>query len=618
MFKVHPLCFFGLFMAICSGSFITWHFLPVPNYPANMLPAVLLCIWFLIYGLWMLFRQKKSSLAVTNDIQYATLCLALWVLFGAIWVPIPYLGVSWEVAGSLLLCVMLGAVVSARSDTPYLLKTVAWSLLIASCAQASLGWLQAMNLNQYIPQWIFWDPQATIQAVHGNIAQRNIFAHFVMWGVVAGTWLAASSSSKKSQILLLLIVLLMLFPLTWSAGRLVLAYALLWGILLWVWRIRFPDHLWLKQFSVLSSCIIIAIAILQIWTQEIVTFLQWLHLPLQDQISGSDRLLQAGFGARRYTEWNKAWHAFLANPWTGWGWGGYVEQGVLRELTGSHIRVVEPDVFTHSHSTPLQLLAETGWVGFGLACIAVGSAVWACVKKTTAPERGILLLMLIGISTIHSMFEFPLWYTYMLFPFALFLNLAPAPKRILPVRSILMKVIGIVFSCTVLWQAYIGFQAYRFLINQFGTTPYTSLGQHLEWTLGLQEWIRHPLWDSEAERAWAARTPVNEHSEERNTIREILSRQIKFYPQALVLYKIAALNILENQSEQALWHIKLLAASYPDQVKGAYNSLLSLEKYSAAQASLDFLKRASQHKEYEDIVQEALPHGQRVDGATIS
>ena len=85
-------------------------------------------------------------------------------------------------------------------------------------------------------------------------------------------------------------------------------------------------------------------------------------------------------------------------------------------------------LFTHSHNSFLNLLAEMGIIGTALV---LGGLLWAIkgsLQRAHQPAGG-FLLALIGVSLVHSMLEYPLWYIYFLTPFALFIGFTPPARR---------------------------------------------------------------------------------------------------------------------------------------------------------------------------------------------
>ena len=82
-------------------------------------------------------------------------------------------------------------------------------------------------------------------------------------------------------------------------------------------------------------------------------------------------------------------------------------------------------LFTHSHNSFLNLLAEMGIVGTALVLLGMAWAIRGCFQRANAPA-GVLILALISVSLVHSTLEYPLWYVYFLSIFALFIGFAPA------------------------------------------------------------------------------------------------------------------------------------------------------------------------------------------------
>lgn len=123
-----------------------------------------------------------------------------------------------------------------------------------------------------------------------------------------------------------------------------------------------------------------------------------LLLQLGQRFRELGRLQTASAGTRLQT-WQVAWDAFVQSPWIGHGWGQYVE----------------------THNVPLQLLAETGLVGFvgfyGLMawCSRVMLKAWS--QAPTQQWRGLQLSLMLAFwgclafdLTNHGMAHFVLWY----------------------------------------------------------------------------------------------------------------------------------------------------------------------------------------------------------------
>lgn len=101
-------------------------------------------------------------------------------------------------------------------------------------------------------------------------------------------------------------------------------------------------------------------------------------VPTQDKQLDPSRLATTTSG-NRWVWWQEAAGAFSDRPAGGWGAGSF-RATHLRYRTNT-ISVVQP------HSVPLQLLAETGLIGFLLAYAGIGGLLWAAVGRLrTMPD----------------------------------------------------------------------------------------------------------------------------------------------------------------------------------------------------------------------------------------
>ena len=145
------------------------------------------------------------------------------------------------------------------------------------------------------------------------------------------------------------------------------------------------------------------------------------------QSSGVGRLVSGDAASPgRSSEWAKAWTVFTEHPWLGVGWQGYAHESFALAMRGSAFRNYDVGVlFTHSHNSMLEILAEMGVVG---AILVFGG--WLAVAKGYL-KKGLgassaLMLALMSVSLCHSLLEYPLWYVYFLTPFVVMMSLTPA------------------------------------------------------------------------------------------------------------------------------------------------------------------------------------------------
>ena len=122
-----------------------------------------------------------------------------------------------------------------------------------------------------------------------------------------------------------------------------------------------------------------------------------------------------------------AWHIFTSAPVAGAGIGEFAGAAFAEFAPG--LTQFDGVVWTSPHNLVLQLLAETGVVGAFLALGALCTWWWQAGRRYfAAPLPAIWwIIAAVGIETIHSMFEFPLWNTHFLGVTALLMGLATRP-----------------------------------------------------------------------------------------------------------------------------------------------------------------------------------------------
>ncbi|MDE2276282.1 MAG: O-antigen ligase C-terminal domain-containing protein, partial [Burkholderiales bacterium] len=133
---------------------------------------------------------------------------------------------------------------------------------------------------------------------------------------------------------------------------------------------------------------------------------------------GAERLEQTDISSSRFAIWRDTLALIRRYPLAGVGWG---EFNLAWTLTPSPHRPVA--FFDHTHNLVLQFAVE---LGLPLAALVTGLLVWGLVRGArnawTAPAGigvaqrcAMLMVVMIGL---HSLLEYPLWYSYFLLPTA--------------------------------------------------------------------------------------------------------------------------------------------------------------------------------------------------------
>lgn len=133
---------------------------------------------------------------------------------------------------------------------------------------------------------------------------------------------------------------------------------------------------------------------------------------------GAARLAETDISGSRFGIWSNTLDLLKAHPWTGVGFGEFNIAWSLTPFPGRPTAF-----FDHTHNLPLQLAAE---LGLPLAALVVVLLLWALVRMAwqawredgeaaLARRAAWVFVLMIGL---HSLLEYPLWYSYFLLPTA--------------------------------------------------------------------------------------------------------------------------------------------------------------------------------------------------------
>ncbi|TCP15281.1 O-antigen ligase [Crenobacter luteus] len=525
---------------------------PLPDWAGDVATAASLALAALLAA----WGRRAPDAASLHRTQLVLVALAAWWALSLALTAPAYPGPGVQ-AVAVPLCMALAVAVQrqacARLGRDAVLAVFAAVVLVGALLQAAIGFAQALGLAPLAQGWLLFD-LAVPTSVIGNIGQRNLLGHYLGWGLVSACYLHAAGRLRLPLLAPVAFVLALLMA--WSGSRVVLGYALGFAVLtlLWLRRAREPD---LRRFAAAAAVALLCLAATQLFGAEIGKLLQWLGL--SGGGSGAERILDAGFGARRRVEWAKAWQVFLEHPLTGVGWGGYAHESVRLEAAVLPGRVPEDALFTHSHNLLMQLLAETGLVG---TVVVVGGGLWAAwplFSRREANVRSLYLLSMLMISSIHSLFEYPLWYLPFLLGVVLLLGFSPAPAVTLPVRPLLRRLIVTVFAGAVLAYAATGVGHFRTLTTWIHPSP--SATENAARIRGLVALGRNPLWAYEADLVLSGYMVPNRRLAALQ--RPLLERLAAYRPYPGVLQQLALLRQMEGDRRGAVEAMAMAIAAYP-------------------------------------------------------
>lgn len=432
-------------------------------------------------------------------------------------------------------------------------------LFVGGLLQVLLGVIQVFGLAPLFNGYVMYDASNPAGNIMGNIAQRNLYGHYLTWALFASCYLYAVGRLRVA--VLLMAQLLFSLLIAWSGGRLILGYIAL-GLLLggfWYWRAR--NSLINKHLLIALISASLMVILTQTFLSQFNHFLSWLGLKVELQ-SGVERFFDHGFGARRYIEWSKAWQIFTQHPLLGLGWDGYAFAGNELEVYGGFPKVPESWLFANCHNLIFQLLAETGVLGSAIVLIGFIVLLRPYFIAGQASPENLLLMLLLAVTMMHSMFEYPLWYLPFLSMLVLIMACSPIPPVTLPSYS---RVVWLAYLvCGLLFGVYVVLGVGRFNLLVRESMPVADIEQNKLRIGKLAQLTVDPLWGDDASLALARfMTPSREKAEIKLKIYE----QLLYYrPMPFILQNSAMLNALTGRQQQALKLIKQFIVVYPDLV----------------------------------------------------
>lgn len=324
----------------------------------------------------------------------------------------------------------------ARSNRMALV--VAVGLVLLACLQSVVGAFQIADVSfgGLVLQKVY-------RQTYGNVGQPNHYASLLSLGIVGVWYLGVSGYLRRAAAAAL--ILWLACSLAASASRACwLYFACVVMLGLWsAYRSEASD----RKGAVALAWVGVAVLVLQAVIAKSGA-LGWVGLT-----SSVARAADVGSNGQRLYDWSLALSAIKAHPWLGAGFGGF--HGWAIEQMPATPAVPFSKFAEHAHNLPLHLAATMG-LPFGL--IFLGAIALWLQRQLCAQMSAERLFAFSGLAVIglHSMVEYPLWYTYFVIPAGLLCGLlAASDARVrvvrLPVAAANVAFAGLVFA--VVWVA---------------------------------------------------------------------------------------------------------------------------------------------------------------------
>ena len=385
------------------------------------------------------------------------------------WVSVPYAEHAELFAWYLCLAAALvwaGGVMRERLGLERVAVLTARAILIGALLMATTGLMQWLGWSAQLAPWVVNGIVAG--RVTGNLAQPNLYANYLVLGMLAAAYLFRTGNLARYRFALCLLFLAPMLELSTSRSALLTLVGLFLFVLVWTWRNRDlsgDEHVFSAECLRRWLALMAGIVILVLVVGPVVAELRALWPGGIGERSGSvGRVLDVSSENASKTNllrplfWDKAWSMFLSAPWSGVGLGGFSwnfynidPRWITTPLYGTE---------SNAHNVFMHLLAETGLPGviwllsLPIAVVVVLSR-YAQRRKIAmagagAGEQGaglsgadnamIWIVLVLLAQALHSMVEFPLWHAFFLCLLAFVAGLLypPAVKPVAhPARAVL-------------------------------------------------------------------------------------------------------------------------------------------------------------------------------------
>lgn len=362
----------------------------------------------------------KSLRTSAPRISYVLLSMAGYWLLQPLLTDVIYNESNIKASIVFVLFAVVAWSVHSVIDRTQLITVIAWSLLIGASIQAVVVMMQAVGIEVSVLGVFNVGADNSIQ---GQLGQRNLLAHYLCWGIVAGSYLTVQRGNGFYLTATLTVIIAVILGLVDSRSILLYGTAMLIIALL---QILYSRKLLKssKLLFVISALILVPQVLMPLILSSLDSATQ----------TGLQRVLSSGSDTARGYELKKALLGFMQTPIFGQGWNESTFQAFSRALDIMPLDLHQQEKLPeHSHNVISELLVEMGVIG---TLIVVVGTIWALIPaiRTSLKLESAFILALLTITAIHSMVEYPLWNTFFLMAVVLFLTTIPnqrfeSPKR---------------------------------------------------------------------------------------------------------------------------------------------------------------------------------------------
>jgi O-antigen ligase len=508
------------------------------------------------------WQQPEVPRIAQLPVALIGVALLQWLLDRIVYFDQVLLYVLYLLFAALLM--LLGARLREQFGMARLAQVLAIFLLVGAEINALFGVLQHYRWHTFLDSVVV---MKTSSSVFGNLAQPNHFANYIALGLVS---LGLLYQQKLKAGYVALLVLPLLFVMTLSGSRSTWLYLLLMSGLAWWWARRDAGQRPLLRYGL---ALMVGFGVMHLVVQ----------LPFIAGADSSITTVQRLFGddasgGIRLMLWREAGAMFVQSPWLGAGFGQFAWQHF--QLLPMMYPGALTGMYNNAHNLIFQLAAEAGVAG--VLALLGSLAVWLYgLRRAPMDTAHWWGYATVGVLAIHSLLEYPLWYTYFVAVAALLLGALDQTRYRLELRNAgrLSVAAMLVLGLMTLAQLRSGYRQ----LEQVLQIPPESAGVFERTRDGLVAVHGGSLLSPYAELFMSAMIEVSgEHLGEKLALN---TRVMHFIPMNRVAYRQPLLLAQAGQQEQAKLVLEQAIWSYPDDLDLVRQQLVELAEKDPAHFS---------------------------------
>ncbi len=451
------------FIALFTIPFLV----PFSYFPVTKFYSELLALCFASFSaILMIFRSKQIS------ISHAGIACALFIIFLLLQISIVnvyFSGINIDIAIEVLIGLALSIGVTSyiggtEEGRQQVFKMIAWAIVIGAFVQAIYGFLQYTTLAENYKDIILYVTNRE-DNVFGNVGQKNDYVDFITMGIFAMAYLYFIKEINKWWFFAIELFFIVILSATTS--RIPFVFFIFAVVITTIFVFARRKDTQNREDNRQVFYILFGLIISLVVVEALLPTVTEMFMPTKAATSGlyrfsADNINQSTY--RRFYEWYKDIIIFLSHPLFGVGWFQYPKAAIDIMFTDPRFSYIPANqaLYTHSHNTPLNILAETGIIGFAIT-IAYGFIYTLYKMFKNFNNYSTLFISFIVLTMFaQGLFQYPLWYAYFLMYIIALLSV-DKPVFTISNNKILKSVGWLLFVCFI-WFAMINVPIYNQLV----------------------------------------------------------------------------------------------------------------------------------------------------------